>query len=550
MFSYTSLFSLFLVATLSSSCYGQGFLGQKPEFSSASLRVEVKGVLAEVLGAGHGITRSRLEKINATLAPMYRTLPQNNNGRLSKAVMRYAVRRYFSQEHGWIVKGFEPHADLVSTSDSADILDGKGPSYIRAVLEENFAHDGFALDDVVAIVAAVERLTFDEVVRSVETSFWLNDLSVMDELGHAQMMEVLASYLITSIWGGVQKKEDHLDKSKLVARYPHWDTTLLFLSDIAGSDQFERSPSSNPFVHDGKFSFIDLTRISERVSEEFGPWSDHECHEMKDILTQSDEHGAGRLKLADFYRPLQGSSWQFTEPSEYLRQLGAIDDTSPSAGPQVLIANYISGMANCITSTPYYNICCLNECDKIYQHLEAQIPASTTTPTELIKAVERLPYSSNVTAPLRDRLEEVAQTNQGSIPLHGRLVAQWLHFAFPHECPYPHEKGTIAPKAQMQLRDEGSLHDATVTEDEVNQILEMDRGFGPVLANDHMRSWNVKESLLQASTPSDGNDNVWPNRLRIAIQVCMLLSCIGVVLRQLGQAVNPAGKKKEVEYDV
>jgi len=24
------------------------------------------------------------------------------------------------------------------------------------------------------------------------------------------------------------------------------------------------------------------------------------------------------------------------------------------------------------------------------------------------------------------------------VPLHGRLFTQWLHFAFPHECPYPH----------------------------------------------------------------------------------------------------------------
>jgi len=547
--SSMSVSSFLLVATLCCVCHG-GFLSQKPEFSSALLRAEVKGVLSEVLGAGHGITQLRLARIRSTLEPMYRTLPQNNNGRLSKAVMRYAVRRYFSQEHGWIVKGFEPHADLVNTSDSTDILDGKASAYISSVLEEKFAHDGFALDDVVAMVAAVERLTFDEVVRTVETSFWLNDHSVIDELSHAQMMEVLSSYLIVtmSLWGDTQTKEAHLDKSDMMVRYPHWQETLLFLVDIAGSDDYERSPSSNPFVQEKTFSFTDLIRISERVSEEFGAWSNHECHEMKDILTERDQHGAGRVKLADFFRTLHDDAWQFTESPEYLRQLGAMDDTSPSAGPQVLIANYISGMSNCITANTYYNICCLNECDKIYQHLEAHLPASTTTPTELIKAVESMHLSVNITPQLRDRLDEVAQTNKGSVPLHGRLVAQWLHFAFPHECPYPHKKGTIEPKTNSKMRESGA--DDTVSKHEIDQIFEMDRGFGPVLANDHMRSWSAHESLLDASTPSDGNDSVWPNRLRITVQVCMLISCVAVVLRELSRAVRPAGKNKMVEYDV
>jgi len=39
---------------------------------------------------------------------------------------------------------------------------------------------------------------------------------------------------------------------------------------------------------------------------------------------------------------------------------------------------------------------------------------------------------------LRAQLEEVAEFHDGQIPLHGRLMAQWLHYAFPHECPYPH----------------------------------------------------------------------------------------------------------------
>merc|ERR1719214_497967 len=151
------------VFALLPSCQGQGFLSQKP---ANSIRAELKGVLDEVLGQGHGVARSRLAKIRSTLQPLFRSLPKNNQGRLSGPVMRYAVRRYFSQEHAWIVKGFEPHAEIANTTDSSeDIIQGKVPAYIRSVLEEKFAHHGFELEDVVAMVAAVERLTCDEVVR-------------------------------------------------------------------------------------------------------------------------------------------------------------------------------------------------------------------------------------------------------------------------------------------------------------------------------------------------------------------------------------------------
>jgi len=400
------------------------------------------------------------------------------------------------------------------------------------------------------MVAAVERLAFDETVRSVESSFWLNDKSMMDALSHTEMMDVLSSYLITSMFGGSSDKEAHLwDKKYINLRYPHWDTTFLFLTDIAGSDTFQRSSSANPFFEDQKFFFHDLIRMAERVSEEFGPWSNHECHDMKDLLAQRDEHGSGRVKLADFYRKSQDGAWQFTEQSEYLRQLGALDESSPSLGPQVLIPNYITGMSNCITSAPYYSICCLNECDQIYQNLEALIPASTASPSEIIKVVESMPQSANISAPLRAKLDEVAQTHNGNVPLHGRLVAQWLHFAFPHECPYPQEAGTISPKTTDQWKAEHGDEADSVSEEEIAQIIEMDAGLHPVSADEAMMSWTLKESLLMASTPSDESENVWPNRLRIFAQVCMVISCVAVVLRELSRVIHP-DKKKAVEYDV
>merc|ERR1719301_512432 len=101
-----------------------------------------------------------------------------------------------------------------------------------------------------------------------------------------------------------------------------------------------------------------------------------------------DTYGTGRVKIADFYRSSQGGAWQFLETSEYLAAIGALDKSSEELGPQVIIPNYITGSNNCISSSLYYDVCCLNECDGIYQHLEAHIKAPTASVAQITKAIE------------------------------------------------------------------------------------------------------------------------------------------------------------------
>merc|ERR1719152_1086289 len=101
-----------------------------------------------------------------------------------------------------------------------------------------------------------------------------------------------------------------------------------------------------------------------------------------------DQYGTGRVKMADFYSYSKDGAWQFLEPSEQLRQAGALDESSSWSGPQVMIPNYITSMSNCITSAPYYSICCLNECDHVFQQLETTVAASHATPSHIIHALE------------------------------------------------------------------------------------------------------------------------------------------------------------------
>merc|ERR1719265_2977632 len=122
------------------------------------VRMELQGVLEDVLGAGHGVDASRFRKIKEALNSIFSALPKNKEGRISADVMRYAVQRYFSHQNGWVVKGFEPHALAanISQDDNSHILQTKLPDYIRTAIEERFSRNGFSLDDLAVMVAAVE----------------------------------------------------------------------------------------------------------------------------------------------------------------------------------------------------------------------------------------------------------------------------------------------------------------------------------------------------------------------------------------------------------
>merc|ERR1719158_1923553 len=117
---------------------------------------------------------------------------------------------------------------------------------------------------------------------------------------------------------------------------------------------------------------------------------------MRSMLTKYDVHQTGRVKVADFYRSSAEGAWQFLEPTQFLRQNGALDESSTVLGPQVIIANYIAGMSNCITSAPYYQICCLNDCDQVFQHIEANIQNSTVSTSQIIQTIETFPQGGNI----------------------------------------------------------------------------------------------------------------------------------------------------------
>jgi hypothetical protein len=58
--------------------------------------------------------------------------------------------------------------------------------------------------------------------------------------------------------------------------------------------------------------------------------------------------GTGRVPLSKFYgKSITDAEWRFGESESYLRERGALDETSARLGQQVIIPNYIQGASNC-----------------------------------------------------------------------------------------------------------------------------------------------------------------------------------------------------------
>merc|ERR1719198_580615 len=318
------------------------------------------------------------------------------------------------------------------------------------------------------MIAALERLIFDESMQLLSTAYQVNGESVEAAIDENTLHEVLRSYLLifrSSNREDLSKADYHQKvKAALKTRSSYQDLSE-FAGDTLMNYDFEHRGHRNPFAPQ-QYSFETVSQITEVMTHGYGKWQNAECREMKAALMDLDPSGTGRVPLSSFYSQPSDSVFQFSESVDYLRQTGALDETG-SGGPAVLIPNYLAGPTNCIASSSYYSVCCMNECEGLMSEIEHKIQAPRASPERLLGLVGNL-SSSTVDAPrtfspaLKDKLHGIAGHHEGEVPIHGRFFAQWLHFAFPNECPYPQITETAAVLTPSQWLEDK----ATASEEE------------------------------------------------------------------------------------
>merc|ERR1719361_2659801 len=110
-----------------------------------------------------------------------------------------------------------------------------------------------------------------------------------------------------------------------------------------------------------------------------------------------DTRMAGRVRLADFYAKGLHNHWHFEEKADYLRRLGALDESSPSQ-PRVIVPNYVGSRPNCLEASSLYAVCCRNECEDLMRHLEHKVGAPVAQASQIEGLVVALP-SDTIAAP-------------------------------------------------------------------------------------------------------------------------------------------------------
>jgi hypothetical protein len=496
------LLTTVLFSNCISSSIASEFLKNTPKDLEEHMSIsEIRAALfGEIEAAGAGIALKRCDDMEKALSPIYAALPKNEYGNLVHSTVRFALHRLFVMRHGWVIKGLSTDRVAKNSSSPSTILKNQVPLYIENLFEDRLKGKGFRLHELATLAATIEHLIQSEADEKLKDVFNIYSYPMSRILSEEEVEQVLDTYIMGHILGRSLVNMTIDDATSFLQDIPDlflgWNDTRDFVRSVRRSTLANHEP----------FDFANLAKVVENVGEQHGTFQDAECQGMKKTLMKSEHLGTGRIRLADFYRPAaQGAdgAWQFQESVAYLRQLGALDDSNP-ADLSVIIPNYILSQTNCLAASGFYSVCCKDECESLMGHLEKSIAAPQAMPDTILDLIKELPSSTvedprQLSGTLVRRLNDIALHHGGDVPVHGRLFAQWMHHAYPRECPYPQLSGTTGSQTAEEWLDETGS-DSIANEEEMNQYLSdtptVNVPTHRILANEEIMPWTSEEELF------------------------------------------------------
>eukprot|EP00441_Pelagodinium_beii_P017986 CAMPEP_0197655300 /NCGR_PEP_ID=MMETSP1338-20131121/39375_1 /TAXON_ID=43686 ORGANISM="Pelagodinium beii, Strain RCC1491" /NCGR_SAMPLE_ID=MMETSP1338 /ASSEMBLY_ACC=CAM_ASM_000754 /LENGTH=567 /DNA_ID=CAMNT_0043230927 /DNA_START=119 /DNA_END=1822 /DNA_ORIENTATION=+ len=496
-----------------------GFLSNVGRLSYDELKAAVMDEVMAALGSGNRLTQQRLEGIEQSLRPIFLAMPKNEFGNLDHASARYVMHRLFVQRHAMFIKGLEPGGGSWSdgNASASDLLQDRVPDVVQSLFEDRLQNRGLGMHELAVLAATYEHLIHDEAVKRLEASFAAHEQPLDSKLDEFRANDLIDTYMMIYILGknisDMTPAKVSSEKASISRSYPGWRETQKFARQVQSTVMAKASEAD---FANGEFSFQGMSAVVEEIGERYGRWQDAECRDLKTSLVQLESHGTGRVLLKDFYGAGLNGNWQFSESVDYLRELGAIDESMDQ--PSVLISNYVNARSNCLASSSIYSVCCINECEALLGHLETKIAEPEATVERIVELVSNLP-SATVVAPrslsedLKQLLDDIASHHHGTVPLHGRLFAQWLHHAYPRECPYPHVSGTTNPMTPSEWSETRST---SATKAEMQEVVKRYVDYGPPTPAELTIPWSHHEELI-AKTPKAGKARPWLRNIIFAM---------------------------------
>lgn len=447
------------------------------------------------LSVSHHETRKVLE-------PLFRVLPKNERGRIEGPMLRHALHRYFLQRYSITVRGLEASLNKSSLVGKSEIYRDRVPLLVESILEGHYASDGFGLDDAAAIAVVLDGLIMEPSDADLGSALALRNRELAGStLTRNELELALVDHTLQWLVGDEAEVEaDGKNRRFLEDAIPKWQSIEDFVrGEVDRLEHGRRAGGSNPFTR--IFTPDDFRSIAKGITSGFGTWWEQECQNIKTALVKEDPNELGRVRLSDFYKSNDDGEWRFGESEAYLRDLGAIDHTSRSNGPQVIIPNYLLGPNNCIVSSTFYLVCCVNECEALLGQVEQAVQAPVALPEHILAVVGNMTEDSQqfrLQEALADQLKQIAKKHRGKVPLHGRLFAQWMHYVFPQECPYPHPVGAVSYQTTMEYGDSSIAEPSEMKEHakKARRRSGMSAEESEMVAQELMSQWTDEEELL------------------------------------------------------
>jgi len=466
--------------------------------------------------AGDKDRAARVAHITDVFRPVYASLEKKTDGTVSHEAARYLLHRFFMNEHGWDIRGLsgkgssaalEKHRNVHSYS-TLKVNEWLMPHLFDVLQdrEKKLGETGASLEELAAVAETVEDLAAKDFAKRLEGLLELLELPTEGMVPKADADKVMDAFLMQFLMSGnvtsTTRREALDEVQEYTELYDGWAEADAWMTEV---ERQHMRPDARGLV-----DLADAKRVVAEVGMRYYVFNEPQCKDMKNTLLKIEGAMPGRARLSSFYSKSLASHWKFRESADYLRVLGSLDESDPKQ-PHVVIPNYVMSTSNCLKASVFYEICCRNACEDLMGHLERHIGAAEGEPMRIAALIEELPSDSvaaprNLSQQLLGRLSQVAAANNGKVPLHGRLFAQWMHHAYPRDCPYPFESNVMPQTPDEWLENQGHAG-ASATSAQMQAQIESDTcAFSPEgprgCGGNTELPWSDTEELLTPRGPA------------------------------------------------
>jgi len=410
----------------------------------------------------------KVAALEESLRPIFLALPKTADGQLSKGTARYALHRFFSEKHGWSIKGLQPAgagwtSTLSVTPDVRDVSKYMMPTYLQELVLTHLGASSFNLRSLAVLAATIEHLVNAETLSIVYSTFATLGLPIPGKRSEKEVDEILNTFLMVYAFGvnldvsvleDVRQAEAYLEKS-----HSSWPQLQAFAQEVKRSTWSAK-----------ELNFDEIVQVVRNMGERYVGHQGKDCARVKDELVQKPSHHQGRVLLSEVQpSSASGRRQLFTESPEVLQKFGVL---SADAEAKLIIPNYVNSQSMCLSTASFYAACCVNECEGLLGRLEREVRAPAVAAAELGRLVATLP-GAGLAETLLQELPGLADPSSGMVALHSRAFAEWMHRAFPLECPAPHTQKVTNPKTPDEWMGESGLVVADLEEmmDEIKNSL-------------------------------------------------------------------------------